>query len=98
MIRLTHLTGSLQGTASISPKAVIRIGRGPDCDVRFDAQRETRVSTHHAEIRFENGQYVVVDVGSTNGTFVNGNRVQQLALQHGVEIKIGSTNIRYLAQ
>jgi len=63
LIRLTHLTGSLQGTASMSPKAVIRIGRGEDCDVRFDSHRDTRVSSHHAEIRFEGGRYVVVDVG-----------------------------------
>src|SRR6202022_71736 len=83
LIRLTHLTGSLQGTASMSPKAVIRIGRGPDCDVRFDSQRDTRVATHHAEIRFENGQYVVVDVGSTNGTFVNGKLVRAHALRSG---------------
>ncbi|TMB26659.1 MAG: FHA domain-containing protein [Deltaproteobacteria bacterium] len=90
MIRLTHLTGSLQGTASISPKAVIRIGRGPDCDVRFDAQRETRVSTHHAEIRFEKGQYLVVDVGSTNGTFVNGKLVRTHALRSGDKIVFGA--------
>jgi hypothetical protein len=90
LIRLTHLTGSLQGTASMSPKAVIRIGRGPDCDVRFDAQRDTRVSTHHAEIRFENGQYVVVDVGSTNGTFLNGKLVRTHALRSGDKIVFGA--------
>jgi len=90
LIRLTHLTGSLQGTASMSPKAVIRIGRGPDCDVRCDSQRDTRVSTNHAEIRFENGQYVVVDVGSTNGTFVNGRLVRAHALRSGDKIVFGA--------
>ena len=51
MVRLTHLSGSLQGTSSMSPKAVIRIGRGAACDVRFDPQVDTRVSAYHAEIR-----------------------------------------------
>jgi membrane-bound lytic murein transglycosylase D len=90
LIRLTHLTGSLQGTASMSPKAVIRIGRGEDCDIRFDAQRDTRVSNHHAEIRFEEGCYVVVDVGSTNGTFVNGKLVRTHALRSGDKIVFGA--------
>jgi soluble lytic murein transglycosylase-like protein len=90
LIRLTHLSGSLQGTASMSPKAVIRIGRAADCDVRFDANRDTLVSTHHAEIRFQDGQYVVVDVGSTNGTLVNGKLVRTHALRSGDKIGFGA--------
>jgi soluble lytic murein transglycosylase-like protein len=90
LIRLTHLSGSLQGTASMSPKAVIRIGRAPDCDVRFDAQRDTLVSTHHAEIRFQDGQYLVVDVGSSNGTLVNGKLVRTHPLRSGDKIAFGA--------
>ena len=90
MIRLTHLSGSLQGTASMSPKAVIRIGRAADCDVRFDAQRDILVSTHHAEIRFQDGQYLVVDVGSSNGTLVNGKLVRTHALRSGDKIAFGA--------
>ena len=74
----------------MSPKAVIRIGRGEDCDVRFDSHRDTRVSSHHAEIRFEGGRYVVVDVGSTNGTFVNGKLVRTHALRSGDKIVFGA--------
>src|SRR5437773_10632003 len=90
MIRLTHLSGSLQGTSSTSPKAVIRIGRGADCDVRFDARMDTRVSTHHAEIRFDNGNYLVVDTGSSNGTLVNGKLVKQHKLRSGDKIVFGA--------
>jgi pSer/pThr/pTyr-binding forkhead associated (FHA) protein len=90
MIRLTHLTGSLQGTSSTSPKAVIRIGRGADCDVRFDARMDSRVSTHHAEIRFDNGNYSVVDTGSSNGTLVNGKMVKQQKLRSGDKIVFGA--------
>jgi pSer/pThr/pTyr-binding forkhead associated (FHA) protein/soluble lytic murein transglycosylase-like protein len=90
MIRLTHLSGSMQGTASTSPKAVIRIGRGADCDVRFDARMDTRVSTHHAEIRFDNGNYLVVDTGSSNGTLVNGKMVKTQKLRSGDKIVFGA--------
>jgi soluble lytic murein transglycosylase-like protein len=90
MIRLTHLSGSLMGTASTSPKAVIRIGRGADCDVRFDPRRDGRVSTHHAEIRFDNGNYLVVDTGSSNGTLVNGKMVRQQKLRSGDKIVFGA--------
>jgi pSer/pThr/pTyr-binding forkhead associated (FHA) protein len=89
MIRLTHLSGSLQGTASTSPKAVIRIGRGSDCDIRFDARVDTKVSSHHAEIRFDGGHYVVVDVGSSNGTLVNGKMVRSQKLRSGDRIGFG---------
>src|SRR5207245_8376874 len=83
MVRLTHLSGSLQGTSSMSPKAVIRIGRGAACDVRFDPQIDTRVSAYHAEIRFSKGHYVIVDVGSSNGTLLNGKMVKQHRLRSG---------------
>jgi soluble lytic murein transglycosylase-like protein len=90
MVRLTHLSGSLQGTSSMSPKAVIRIGRGAACDVRFDPQVDTRVSAYHAEIRFENGHYVVIDVGSSNGTLVNGKMVKQHRLRSGDKLRFGA--------
>ena len=90
MIRLTHLSGSLQGTSSTSPKAVIRIGRGADCDVRFNAQRDTKVSSHHAEIRFEGGNYFVVDTGSSNGTLVNGKKVSRQKLKVGDRVTFGA--------
>src|SRR5438445_1880495 len=90
MVRLTHLSGSLTGTSSSSPKAVIRIGRGPDCDIRFDAQRDTRVSAHHAEIRFEGNHYVLVDTGSSNGTLVNGKMVKQQKLRSGDRLVFGA--------
>src|SRR4051794_6727078 len=90
MIRLTHLSGSMQGTSSTSPKAVIRIGRGADCDVRFDARLDARVSTHHAEIRFDNGNYLVVDTGSSNGTLVNGKMVKTQKLRSGDRIVFGA--------
>src|SRR5216683_1759711 len=90
MVRLTHLSGSLQGTSSMSPKAVIRIGRGVACDVRFDPQVDTRVSAYHAEIRFSKGHYVIVDVGSSNGTLLNGKVVREHRLRSGDKLRFGA--------
>ena len=91
MIRLTHLSGSLQGTSSESPKAIIRIGRGADCDVRFNAQMDTKVSTHHAEIRYDGDAYMLVDTGSSNGTLHNGKRISKpTKLRNGDRIMFGA--------
>src|SRR6266851_970278 len=90
MVRLTHLSGGLQGTSSMSPKAVIRIGRGAACDVRFDPQVDTRVSAYHAEIRFSDGHYVIVDVGSSNGTLLNGKMIKQHRLRSGDKLRFGA--------
>ena len=90
MVRLTHLSGSLQGTSSMSPKAVIRIGRGAACDVRFDPQVDTRVSAYHAEIRFSKGHYVIADVGSSNGTLLNGKAVKEHRLRSGDKLRFGA--------
>jgi Transglycosylase SLT domain/FHA domain len=74
----------------MSPKAVIRIGRGAACDVRFDPQVDTRVSAYHAEIRFSQGHYVIVDVGSSNGTLLNGKMVRQQRLRSGDRLRFGA--------
>lgn len=55
------------------------------------------VSRQHARLYQDNDQWWVVDLGSTNGTFVNGVRVTQKMLDHGVSVRIGSTEIRFLA-
>jgi hypothetical protein len=56
-------------------------------------------STHHAQIGMDaQGNCWIADLGSTNGTFVNGVRVSQKPLDHGVSVRIGSTEIRFLAE
>jgi cell division protein FtsL len=74
----------------MSPKAVIRIGRGAACDVRFDPQLDGRVSAYHAEIRFSQGHYVIVDVGSSNGTLLNGKVIRQHRLRSGDRLRFGA--------
>lgn len=70
------------------------IGRLPDCAVSLaDAQ----VSRRHAEIRPVGEGFAVADLGSMNGTTVNGVAVREQALHDGDEIGVGSTTIRFEA-
>src|SRR5690349_6906137 len=90
MIRLKHLSGSLQGWTAELAKPVLRIGRAPDCDVRFDQVKDPKVSNHHAELLLEEGNWFVVDTASTNGTLINGRRVTKHRLSSGDKLQIGS--------
>jgi hypothetical protein len=76
----------------------VAIGRMPECAI---ALADPNVSRRHAEVRRADdggGGYVIVDLGSTNGTKVNGIGVHSHRLQHGDEITVGSTHLRYEAQ
>jgi pSer/pThr/pTyr-binding forkhead associated (FHA) protein len=70
----------------------IAIGRDPSLDVAFPADATT--SRNHAAITRENGNLVLRDLGSTNGSFVNGVRVTEQTLQAGDEVRIGANQMR----
>ncbi len=72
-LRITR--GARAGAQERFEKSVISIGRHPMNDLRFDAQKDLDVSGRHAELRSVGGRHVIQDLGSTNGTFVNGARV-----------------------
>jgi pSer/pThr/pTyr-binding forkhead associated (FHA) protein len=90
MIRLKHLSGSLQGRTTEIDKSVLRIGRAADCDVRFDQAKDPKVSNHHAELLLEEDAWFVVDTASTNGTLINGRHVSKHRLASGDKLQIGS--------
>ena len=70
----------------------VSIGRLPDCTI---ALSDTQVSRHHAEIRRADQGFAVVDLGSLNGTTLNGVGVHEHALTDGDVIRVGETEIRY---
>jgi hypothetical protein len=74
--------------------AALTIGRATDATVRVS---DTSVSRRHAEIRPAGGGWTVVDLGSTNGTRVNGGRVKEHGLVDGDELAFGNTRIRFEA-
>lgn len=89
MLRLIQTAGHDTGRTMTFDKEVVRIGRMPDGDVVFDAHRDIDASGRHAELRREGETLVVVDVGSRNGTFVDGRRVDRGAVGVGSEIEFG---------
>lgn len=66
------------------------VGRDVQCDVRL---HDTEVSRRHAEFHFSDNEAEIVDLKSSNGTFVNGKRVERQHLQHGDRLLLGRTEM-----
>ncbi len=66
------LSGARAGQVEAFRKGYIGLGRHPLSDVRFDAERDLDVSSRHAAIVRKTEGFVLQDLGSRNGTFVNG--------------------------
>lgn len=70
--------------------ALVRIGRAADNQVVL---RDAKISRHHGELRVRRGTLVYRDLGSTNGSHVNGTKVGEMAVGLGDQIEIGDTSI-----
>lgn len=88
-LRITR--GARAGARERFEKSIIAIGRHPINDLRFDVERDLDVSSRHAELRLIGERYVLVDLGSTNGTFVNGQHLDaERPLSDGDVITFGN--------
>ena len=72
---LRVVSGARAGATERFDTPVVTVGRHPTSDLRFEPQQDLDVSARHAELRLVDGAWSVHDQGSTNGTFVNGERV-----------------------
>ncbi len=86
--KLIFVSGSKSGTSVRIVEGTNTIGRSPGRDVMF-ARDEILVSAEHAQIVYHDGQFVLNDQGSRNGTFVNRERVTQRVLESGDIIEFG---------
>jgi hypothetical protein len=66
------------------------LGRSRECDIRVP---DANVSRRHAELRQEGATYWIVDLDSTNGTELNGRRIDRAKLANGDRITVGSTDV-----
>jgi hypothetical protein len=73
---------------------IVTIGRHPECNIVL---ADPNVSRNHAEIRPQGDGFVLVDLGSTNGSKINGVRVGQQVLRDGDEISFGNTRMTFEA-
>ena len=110
-VTLTFLNGSLKGQKrEFSGPARCVIGRAGDCDLQLPSGLEfMEVSRHHCELSIDPPAVQVRDLGSRNGTFINGNNIGQRqpgqavggpaaagwhVLKEGDELRIGDTFVR----
>ena len=91
---LRVLNGAGQDREFTIRRATTTIGRALDNDLVLES---TDVSRHHARIEYRDGRYQIADLGSTNGTKVNGRPVHGSAsLSDGDEIEFGSLQLRFM--
>jgi two-component system NtrC family sensor kinase len=71
------------------------IGRSVGCDIRLD---DSQISRQHAAIECSSSGCVLTDLGSANGTRVNGNVIRECTLRHGDSVRVGSTMLAFQEQ
>ncbi|MEO6773277.1 MAG: FHA domain-containing protein [Kofleriaceae bacterium] len=87
---IDHVAGVRRGQRQeLDASSRIRFGRHPDCEVSFDPYRDIDASSRHAELRaLDAGHWVLVDLGSSNGTYVDGHRVTEAAVSANVALDL----------
>ena len=93
---LKFISGKYQGGEfPLRADREIVVGRSADLDMVLV---EDMVSRRHARIAVSNGRIVIADLGSTNGTFVNGQRIEETELKEGDRILIGTSILKLVVQ
>jgi len=88
--RLVHLAGGRAGESTVIWKSCAMLGRSSQADVRFGPDGDRMVAGRHAALAWQDGVWTVRDLGSVNGTFVDGSRVHgETALRDGSVIQLG---------
>jgi pSer/pThr/pTyr-binding forkhead associated (FHA) protein len=85
--------GPNAGSRFLLDTEVTTAGRAPDSDIFLD---DVTVSRRHAEFTRAAQGYLVRDVGSLNGTYVNRERIEEVLLSHGDEVQIGKYRLVFL--
>jgi FHA domain/Domain of unknown function (DUF1707) len=90
LARLRARTGSGTFLARASGGRML-LGRAPGCQLVF---ADDTVSRRHAELRMVDGRWILRDLGSSNGTWVNGRRVMEAEVAPGDEVQLGGCAFR----
>ncbi len=74
-------------------KEIMLLGRHPDCDIQLESNM---LSRKHARLSKEDGAFYIEDLGSGNGTFVNGKRIEQrIPIANNDRVKLGPLLLRF---
>ena len=90
--KLTFETGPFARRVVGIPDSSATVGRAPDNDIIIG---DPATSGHHSRIEVRAGAYWISDLGSTNGTLVNGEPIIDKQIDHGDVISIGQNTIRF---
>src|SRR5688572_25034438 len=90
---LRFVEGPFAGDSIILRREQMTIGRALDNDIVIDS---AEVSRHHARIEHRGSGFFLIDLGSTNGTSVNGTQISEHELQYGDRITLGNVVFEYL--
>jgi hypothetical protein len=90
--KLTFETGPFASRVAPIPEQSAAVGRAPDNDIIIG---DPATSGRHCRIEVRAGAYWISDLGSTNGTLVNGEPIIDKQLEHGDVISIGQNTIRF---
>lgn len=93
--RLIGISESVSGWTFYLDEQVTSIGRHWSNDIELN---DPRISRHHCLIRREDQEYIIEDLDSTNGVYVNGLRVKRSALADGTLINISKTRLLFWLQ
>ncbi len=91
---LVVLRGPNTGARFLLDSDEVSSGRHPDSDIFLD---DVTVSRKHATFRREQDDFLVRDVGSLNGTYVNRERIDEVSLKTGDEVQIGKFRLVFYA-
>lgn len=89
--RIVVINGEDAGMAFIV-KGTMSFGRAESSTVTI---KDAKVSRQHAQIQQQGNEYILVDLNSSNGTFVNGERIEEHVLSNGDEIEIGDCIMQF---
>ena len=92
--QLIVIDGPDKGKKILLNKSVIKIGKS---DASNFMLTDKTISRKHLEIRYKDDSFLLKDVGSTNGTFLNGNRVKEAYLNPGDAIKLGNSILEFIS-
>jgi pSer/pThr/pTyr-binding forkhead associated (FHA) protein len=90
---LVVVRGPNAGARFLLDRDATTVGRHPDCEIFL---HDVTVSRRHSEVRREGPRFTLRDLGSLNGTYINGDRVEETVLSSGDEVQIGRFKLLYL--
>ena len=94
-VSIVSLSGADAGSEHVLEQGCVSLGRGPGVDLAFD---DTAMSREHAVLEASERGFRIRDLGSTNGTRVNGSPAQSAELKHRDRFEIGEHVFQYVVE